>query len=311
MQSHGHETDPHVERVRRFSRFYTQRLGLLHSHLLDSGLSLPEARLLFEVAQRSPASGADMARHLSLDPGYVSRLLSRLEQRGLALRRRSTADARRREFRLSAAGSRLFKRLDERSRSQVSELLQSLSGDGRNAVVQAMDLIRQQLGDDRQAAALVLRAPEPGDMGWVVQRHGALYHQEYGWDATFEAMVARISAEFIEEFDGRRERGWIAERAGDRLGSAFLVHADEHTAKIRLVLVEPRARGTGLGRRLVQECLSFARSVGYRRVTLWTNHVLTAARHIYQGEGFTLESSEPHHSFGHDLVGEYWTLDLD
>ncbi|TCT13690.1 MarR family transcriptional regulator with acetyltransferase activity [Tepidamorphus gemmatus] len=304
------EPDP-VPAVRRFTRFYTRRIGLLNGSLLDSPFTLSEARVLFEIANRDRVSASDLTSDLGLDPGYLSRMLKRFESRGLVDRRPSADDGRRRDLRLTAAGQAAFARLDEGSRRQVAEILSSLNAIDRRRLVEALETVEFLLGGGAAISEpYILRPHRPGDMGHIVSRHGALYAREYGWDETFEALVAEIVASFIRNFDPKRERCWIAERGGAILGSIFLIRESDEVARLRLLYVEPAARGLGLGRRLVAECLAFARSCGYRRVTLWTNDILHAARRIYQAEGFRLVREEPHHSFGKDLVGQYWELEL-
>ena len=301
----------HVDAVRRFSRFYTQRIRLLGAHLLDSRLSLPEGRLLYEVAHHEPVSGARLSKLLELDPGYVSRLLEGLRRRGVLLKRRARGDARLREFSLSARGRRLFASLDEASRTQVTALLDGLPPGGAERLVDALSVVERELGAPPAVPpAVVLRGHGPGDLGWVVKRHAELYHLEYGWDERFEVLVARIAADFLDHFDPRRERCWIAELDGRRVGSVLLVKGEDDAARLRLLLVDPAARGLGLGRRLVRECIRFAARAGYPRLTLWTNSVLLAARGIYVDEGFSLVASERHRSFGQRLTGEYWERPL-
>ncbi len=304
------EPDP-VPAVRSFTRFYTRRIGLLNGSLLESPFSLSEARVLYEIANRDRVSASDLTEELGLDPGYLSRMLKSLEARDLVDRVPAPDDGRRRELRLTAAGRLAFAEIDEGSRRQVGELLSSLPAIDRLRLVEALKTVESLLGGSaRSSEPYVLRPHRPGDMGMVASRQGALYASEYGWDETFEALVAEIVAAFIRNFDPKRERCWIAERNGEMLGSIFLVRDSDEIAKLRLLYVEPAARGLGLGRRLVAECLAFARTCGYRKVTLWTNDILHAARHIYQAEGFRLVSEEPHHSFGKDLVGQYWELEL-
>ena len=305
-----------IEAVRRFNRFYTRRIGVLDDGLLDSPFSLAEARLLWELAQADARLTASrLARELDLDPGYLSRLLRRLKDRGLVRAGRSKEDARVQWLSLSPAGQRAFAPLDARSREQVGALLAGLGEPRQQALLDAMALIEDALSESpREAAPITLRALQPGDLGWVVGRHGALYAQEYGWSSAFEALVARLAADFAERFDPAREAAWIAERDGERLGCVFLVQARDEArqqvipaaAQLRMLLVEPAARGQGLGQRLVDECERFARAQRYRRILLWTNRNLDAARAIYQKVGYVLVDSEPHHSFGHDLVGETW-----
>jgi DNA-binding MarR family transcriptional regulator/GNAT superfamily N-acetyltransferase len=300
-----------VDDVRGFNRFYTRVLGLLRPDLAGSAFGLTEARVLFELAHRDDVAVSDLRRDLDLDAGYLSRILSGFTASGLAAREKSAADGRRQVVRLTDEGRRKFDELDRLQAAAIDTLLTPLDDVQRTQLVGAMGQIRRMLSNDSRPAGLVLRPPQPGDLGWVVERHGARYAAEYGWDATFEALVARIVAEFAERRDTRREAGWIAELDGERVGCVFCTAADaEHTAQLRLLLVEPSARGAGVGSRLVDECLRFATRSGYRRITLWTNDVLAAARRIYERTGFGCDHREPHHSFGCDLVGEYWSRDL-
>jgi DNA-binding MarR family transcriptional regulator/N-acetylglutamate synthase-like GNAT family acetyltransferase len=303
--------DPRVDVVRRFNRFYTRRIGALRAGLLDSPFSLTEARLLYELAHRERPTAAGLARELGLDAGYLSRMLRGLERRRLLHRERSPADGRQSLLALTAEGRRTFATLDSRSSAEVRAMLGKLSDAGQRRLVGAMRELERLLDPTPAAQApYVLRPHRPGDMGWVVHRHGALYAQEYGWDERFEAMVARIVAEFIENFDARRERCWIAERDGEIVGAVFLVARSRTVAQLRMLYVEPHARGAGLGKRLVDECERFAREKGYRKIILWTNSILHAARHIYEAAGYRLVAEEPHHSFGHRLVGQTWELKL-
>jgi DNA-binding MarR family transcriptional regulator/GNAT superfamily N-acetyltransferase len=298
-----------VAEVRAFNRFYTATIGVLQEGLLRTPYSLTEARVLFELAQRTDTEVAQLRRTLGLDAGYLSRMLGRFESDGLVLRTQSTTDGRRQVIRLTEAGRATYRRLDERSGQEIQRLLDRLGSAEQRRLVQAMATIRGLLGPSR-TPSVTLRGPEPGDYGWVVARHGVLYAREYGWDASFEALVARIVADFAGGYDPARERVWLAEVDGERAGCVFCVHRDDTTAQLRLLLVEPDARGLGIGSRLVGECVEFARSAGYRRMVLWTNDVLDAARRIYQRAGFQLGSEQPHHSYGHDLVGQDWALDL-
>jgi DNA-binding MarR family transcriptional regulator/GNAT superfamily N-acetyltransferase len=308
-----------IEAVRRFNRFYTHRIGVLHERLLETKFTLTEARLLWELAHHERSTATELARALDLDPGYLSRLLSGFGARGLIKRTASKEDARHQHLSLSARGRRAFGPLDAQSQAEVGALLATLTEAQQQQLLHAMAGIGQLLGDasERQTAHL-LRPHRAGDIGWVVSRHGALYASEYAWDMRFEALVARIAADFIERFDAPREACWIAERDGANVGSVFLVQArDEATqqpiagvAQLRLLLIEPAARGLGLGRRLVDECERFARHAGYRKIVLWTNANLLAARAIYRAAGYVLTGSAPHRSFGHDLVGETWELGL-
>jgi DNA-binding MarR family transcriptional regulator/GNAT superfamily N-acetyltransferase len=300
-----------IESVRRFSRFYTNRIGLLHEGLLGSPLSLAEGRIVYELGCRGSATAAALSAELGLDPGYLSRLLRGFDERGLIEKTTSAADGRQRILSLTASGRALFNAIDARSAEEISGLIAHLTPAEQARLCAALRTAETLLGGATPAVApVVLRPPRPGDIGWVVHRHGALYAAEYGWDETFEALVAEIAAGFLRTAESKRERCWIAERDEAILGSVFLVRHSDEVAKLRLLYVEPAARGAGLGRLLVRECLRFAAGVGYRRITLWTNDVLVAARAIYRSEGFQLVASEPHHSFGKDLVSETWEREL-
>jgi DNA-binding MarR family transcriptional regulator/ribosomal protein S18 acetylase RimI-like enzyme len=308
-----------ISALRAFNRFYTRRIGVLHEGLLDTKFSLAESRLLWELTHCDDTTATELARTLELDAGYLSRLLRGFKERGLLKASRSTTDARQTRLSISAAGRRAFAPLDRRSQAEVSALLDPLSEAQQQELLAAMARIESLLSARGKPCAFVLRAHRPGDIGWVVSRHGALYAQEYGWDLRFEAMVAQIAARFVEQFNASREACWIAERDGGNIGSVFLVQARDETtqaiepgtAQLRMLLVEPAARGLGLGVALVDECERFARQVGYQRIRLWTNSLLRAARGIYERAGYRLLASEPHHSFGHALVGETWELRLD
>ena len=300
-----------VDDVRGFNRFYTRVLGLLRPDLAGSAFGLTEARVLFELAHRDEVGVSELRRDLDLDAGYLSRILSGFTASGLAVREKSAADGRRQVVRLTDQGRRAFDELDRLQAGAIDNLLAPLDDGQRTQLVGAMGEIRRMLSSEARRDGLVLRPPQPGDLGWVVERHGARYAAEYGWDATFEALVARIVADFAERRDTRREAAWIAELDGERVGCVFCSAADaKDTAQLRLLLVEPSARGSGVGTRLVDECLRFAKRSGYARITLWTNDVLIAARRIYERAGFRCDHREPHHSFGRDLVGEYWSRDL-
>lgn len=301
-----------VAAMRRFNRFYTAQLGLLDESLLASGLTLAEARLLWELGEHGPSSAGALAQALRLDAGYLSRLLSRLQEQGLLQRQADAADARVQRIAPTRSGRSRFAALDRASRRQLLQQTAHLQPSDRRELLAAMASVERLLRapDERADEPLVLRDPRPGDMGWVVHRQALLYAQEYGWDARFEALVAEIVAGFVQHFDARRERCWIAERGQRTVGSVFLVRESDDEAKLRLLYVDAEARGLGVGARLVDECIRDARAKGYRRLTLWTNSVLVAARRIYQARGFQLVKEEPHHSFGHDLVGQYWALDL-
>ena len=300
-----------VAAVRRFNRLYTKQIGVLDERFLHSPFSLTAARVLYELAQRDETTATELRRELGLDAGYLSRILQGFARRRLINRKRAYQDARQSLLRLSGAGRRAFARLDAESHAEVATLLERLPGAEQHRLVAAMETIAALLGAaPERRVPYVLRPHRPGDMGWVVSRHGELYAREYGWDEQFEALVADIVATFIKQYDPKRERCWIAERDGENVGSVFLVKESETVARLRLLLVEPQARGLGIGDRLVDECIRFARRAGYRKMTLWTNSVLDAARHIYERAGFQLVREEPHHSFGHDLIGQTWDLDL-
>jgi DNA-binding MarR family transcriptional regulator/GNAT superfamily N-acetyltransferase len=304
--------DPRIDAVRRFNRFYTRRIGVLNERLLHSRFTLTEVRVLFELAHRVNPTATELGKELGLDPGYLSRLLRRLEQRRLIQRRSSPEDGRQQLLQLTRQGRSTFDRLDARAQDEIGEMLQAVPGPEQERLVKAMQTIEGTLSSPTAVdpSPFLLRTHQPGDMGWVVERHGFLYAQEYGWDEQFEALVADIVARFLRRYDAQRERCWIAKRGGERVGSVFLVKKSATVGQLRLLLVEPSARGLGIGHRLVAECVRFARQVGYRKIVLWTNDVLHAARRIYQQAGFRMVKEEPHHSFGHDLVAQTWELEL-
>ena len=299
-----------VAAVRAFNRFYTARIGVLRDGLLRTPHSLTEARVLYELGQREVTEVADLRRELDIDAGFLSRLLARLQRDGLVVRERSSDDARRQRGRLTDEGRAAFAELDRRSAEEIGAVLGALSEDDQQRLVASMDAVRDVLTQAPPAAGFVLRAPRPGDLGWIVQRHGALYAQQYGWDETFEALVARIVADHAADHDPRREAAWIAEVDGEPAGCVLCVRRDDDVAQLRHLLVDPRARGRGIGARLIEECLRFARRAGYARITLWTNDVLHEARRLYERAGFELVESAPHHSFGHDLVEQTWARAL-
>jgi len=297
--------------VRQFNRFFTRQIGVLREGLLHSPYTLTEARILFELGHRDHVTASDLCRELGLDAGYLSRILARLEQQGLLEKVRPDNDARQRLLRLTSDGRNAFALLNQRSLDEVSEMLNELSEEEQQRLLKAMQTIESILTKGlKYSEPFFLRSHEPGDMGWVTHRHGALYAQEYGWDEHFEALVAQIVADFINNYNPERERCWIAEMDGEIVGSVFVVQGSETVAKLRLLLVEPKARGLGLGTRLVEECIRFARRRGYQKLMLWTNSVLLEARHIYKKTGFELIAEDAHHSFGHDLIGETWELVL-
>jgi DNA-binding MarR family transcriptional regulator len=300
-----------VDAVRRFNRFYTRQIGLLGHSYLESPFTLSEVRVLYELAARDGATASEIANALGLDAGYLSRVLARFRKRGYMERHASDRDARQSHLALTPKGRAAFGELEEKSKAGVWKMIGKLSQEEGGRLASAMGAIETLLGERTGLKVpYLLRTHQPGDIGWIVHRHGVLYAEEYGWDERFEALVARIAAEFIEKFDGKRERCWIAERDGARAGSVMLVKQSEEVAKLRLLLVEPAARGLGIGGRLVDECVRFGRQAGYRQITLWTQSVLESARHIYREAGFKLVKRERHHSFGHRLVGETWELGL-
>ncbi|MBW3670372.1 MAG: helix-turn-helix domain-containing GNAT family N-acetyltransferase [Acidobacteria bacterium] len=308
-----HERSQLVESVRRFNRLYTRQIGLLQEGLLKSPFSLTEARIIYEMAHRDGTTATQLGEELGLDAGYLSRILRNFQQRGLIQKRSSEVDRRKQILSLTGKGQKAFAQLDDASRSEIESMLTELSEEQQHRLVRAMETIELLLGaQPQQKVPYILRPPHSGDMGWVVHRHGVLYNQEYGWDESFEAAAAEIVARFVRNFDSKRERCWIAERDGENVGSVFLVRHPERegVARLRLLLVEPSARGLGIGVRLVRECSTFARQAGYRTITLWTNSVLHAARQIYEREGYRLVHENPHHSFGHDLVAQDWELEL-
>ncbi len=307
----GAELDRRIAAVRRFNRFYTQKIGVLEDGLLDSPYSLTEVRILYELSVRGKTTASELGGELGLDPGYLSRILKTFRRDGLITRRRSEEDGRRGELSLTKKGKATFAPLDRRSRDAVARMLAPLSDAAQDRVVSAMGTIGNALGGKPQPSGEpILRPPRPGDLGWVVHRHGALYAQEYGWGEDFEAIVAEIVAKFGARHDPAAERCWIAEKDGAIVGSVFLVRKSKTVAKLRLLYVEPAARGHGIGKRLVDACVRFAREAGYRRVTLWTQSNLAAARRIYERAGFVLTHSEPNSISGRECVAETWDLAL-
>src|SRR5215212_9100176 len=292
------DLEARIAAVRRFSRFYTRQLGLLQESLVHTRFSLSEARVLYELAHRGSVTASELAAELDLDHGYLSRILRRFAEDGLLAKRRAPDDARQSLITITAKGRKAFAPLNKGSHDQVGAMLQQLSSADQSRVVGAMNTVETLLGASSQSSpsvpAIILRTHQPGDMGWVTSAHGALYAQEYGWNIEFEALVAKITAEFIENFDSKRERCWIAELDGERVGSVFVVRKNNDVAKLRLLIVDPRARGLKLGTKLVAECLRFAKTAGYSSMTLWTQSNLTAARSIYQRAGFKLMAEEPH-----------------
>jgi DNA-binding MarR family transcriptional regulator/GNAT superfamily N-acetyltransferase len=305
------ETEGQISAVRAFTRFYTRKLGVLDQHLLESPFSLSEVRVLYELATRDDLAAKEIGIELGLDAGYLSRIVQSFDEKGLITRKPLASDRRQYRLSLTAKGRQAFEKVNRASHDEVAAMLAPLSRRDGNRLVGAMADIKRLLGDiSISTPPAILRDPRPGDMGWVVQSHGALYASEYGFDTSFEALVAEIAAKFLTSFDASRERCWIADIDGIQVGSVFLVRHSDDVAKLRLLLVDPAGRGQGLGRRLVAECLGFARACGYRKITLWTQSILVAARKIYQDAGFVLVASEPHRSFGQSLSGETWEREL-
>lgn len=300
-----------IASVRHFSRFYTRRIGLLHEGLLGGPLSLTEGRVIYELGRDGTTTAARLGAKLGLDAGYLSRILRGFEAQGLIERRPAEIDGRQSDVDLTDSGRNMFATIDARSASEIGVLLARLRPAQQDRLVAGLRTAESLLGAEQPPGPpYLLRPPRPGDMGCVIGRHGALYAEEYGWDEQFEALVAEIVAQFARTHDEAHERCWIADIDGDVVGSVFLVRHTDEVGKLRLLYVEPEARGLGIGRRLVDECIQTARQLGYRRLALWTNDILHAARRIYQQAGFQLVAQEPHHSFGHDLVGQTWKLDL-
>lgn len=304
-------SEQRIEAFRHFNRFITKKIGVLQEHFLESAYSLAEGRVLYELARRDRSTATQVGSELGLDAGYLSRILRSFEKHGLISRETSAVDARRSHLSLTAKGRKALAPLNARARVQIGILLKELKDADQARLIEAMHLIEQLLGAPAEkSATIMIRNHEIGDMGWIVNRHGLVYAQEYGWDEQFEAFCAEIVARFLRNFDAKRERCWIAEMNGEKVGCVFLVKKSENVAQLRLLLVEPTARGYGIGGRLVDECIRFARQAGYRKMILWTNDILHAARHIYEQRGFHLAEQEKHHSFGHDLVGQTWELTL-
>jgi DNA-binding MarR family transcriptional regulator/GNAT superfamily N-acetyltransferase len=304
-------SDSQISAVRAFNRFYTRKLGVLDQQLLKSPFSLSEARVLYEIANRQDPTAKEIGIELGLDPGYLSRIIQNFDDRGLITRKPLPSDRRQHQLSLTAKGRQAFDKLNRSSQNDVAALLAALPDGGRERLIGAMGVIESLLGaSSHSVPPAILRGPRAGDMGWVVQSHGSLYAREYGFDSSFESLVAEIAAKFLASFDASRERCWIAELDGVPVGSVFLVRHSDDVAKLRLLLVDPAGRGHGLGQRLVAECVAFARQCGYRKITLWTQSILVAARKIYQDTGFVLVGTEPHRSFGQSLIGETWELEL-
>jgi DNA-binding MarR family transcriptional regulator/N-acetylglutamate synthase-like GNAT family acetyltransferase len=300
-----------VEAVRRFSRFYTRQVGVLNEGYNGSEFSLTEARIIYELAHLEVATASDLVKALGLDPGYLSRIVKSFEERGLVQRQVSQSDGRQYLLSLTEQGQQRFAELNARSRTDMGHMLSALTARQQKRLIAAMSEIETLLSaEPERSAPYILRPHQPGDIGWAVQKHGELYAQEYGFDETFEALAAEIGAKFLRDFDPKKERAWIAEKDGENIGCVFLVKQSDEIAKLRMLLVDPKARGLGVGKRLVEECVRFARNRGYRKITLWTNDILATACHIYKNSGFKLVAEERHRSFGHHMVGQTWELDL-
>lgn len=307
----GERIAERIAAVRGFNRFYTQRIGVLQAAWLDSPFSLTEARVLYELKQRAGTTATEIARELGLDAGYLSRILRRFQKLRLIKKEISPADARQSFLTLTEHGCKAYAPLEAGSNRDVAAMLAKLPAAQQDDLVDALRMAEGLMSETgRGRADVVLRAPKTGDFGWIVQRHAVLYQREYGWAEEFEGVCAQIVADFAKTFDPRWERGWIAELNGQNVGSVLLAKDSDEVARLRLLLVEPAARGLGIGKRLTDECVRFARECGYRRMTLWTHRVLTAARHIYTQAGFQLTSSEPRRSFGQDVVSEHWDMSL-
>ena len=308
------DAEQQIAAVRRFNRYYTRQIGVLRKTFLDSPYSLGEARVLYEIAINHSPTASEIARSLDLDAGYLSRVLRNFERRGLIRKRASPNDGRQSHLRLTPRGRKSFMPLDERSQRDTAAMLGKLAPAEQARLIAAMTaietLLEGQIQEPKLQRRYTLRAPRPGDFGWIIKRNAELYAQDYGWVAPFEGVCAQIVAEFVNKFDATRERGWIAEIDGENVGSLMLANDGDGVARLRLLSVEPRARGLGIGARLVDEAIRFARSAGYRKIALWTHSVLTAARHIYQSAGFKLMRSEEHQSWGQPVVSEHWDLDL-
>ena len=300
-----------VEAVRRFSRFYTRQVGVLNEGYNGGEFSLTEARIIYELAHQEAATASDLAKILDLDPGYLSRILKSFQERGLVQRQASDLDARQYRLSLTERGQQAFAALNARSRSDMARMLSVLTTRQQKCLITAMSEIETLLSaEPERGASYILRPHQPGDIGWAVQKHGEFYAREYGFDESFEALAAEIGSKFLKEFDPKKERAWIAEKDGENVGCVFLVKQSDEVARLRMLLVDPKARGLGIGKRLVEECIRFARGRGYKKIILWTNDILVTACHIYREAGFKLVAEERHHSFGHHLRGQTWELAL-
>ena len=301
-----------VKAVRRFNRFYTQKIGVLNEGHLDSPFSLAEVRVLYELVHRESLTASDISKSLGLDAGYLSRILNNFKKCGLITRKRSEADGRQAHLLLTEKGKKTFASLNDRAHDEIATMIGKLSSANQRKLIEAMQTVERVLGGEKAESKVpyIIRSHQPGDMGWVVHRHGVLYSEEYGWGEWFEALVAGVAAKFLKNYDPKKERCWIAEKDGEIVGSVFLTKKSETVAKLRLLLVEPNTRGLGIGSRLVSECERFARQAGYKKIVLWTNSVLESARRIYKAAGYRLVKEEHHDGFGKDSVAETWELKL-
>lgn len=308
---HTADLDQKVEIMRAFNRFYTEKIGLLTNHFLDTPFTLTQARILFELANQKETTATQLSQELHIDQGHLSRILGKFEKEGLIHRSRSESDCRQRILKLTAPGKKEFDILNKRSSEETRDLLMNLSNDNRGRLLGAIKIIDDVLSTRSESAStFFLREERPGDIGWMIYRHGVLYWDEYEWDETFESLVADILVQYAQKHNAEKERIWIAEQNGERVGCIMIVDAGNNVSKLRLLLVEPKVRGQGLGRHLIDECIAFAKRKRYKKMTLWTNTVLVEARHLYKKVGFRIVEETPHHSFGHDLVAEVWERDL-
>ena len=307
----NHKSLERVEAVRRFNRFYTHQIGLLQERLLQSNFSLSQARVIYELAQYDLITATEVGQSLGMDAGYLSRILRDLSRRGFVIKKRSKTDGRQRLLSLSQTGREIYEELSHRSQLDVAAMLDTLSDDEQHRLISAMSVIEQVVAKpENNRTSYLLRPHQPGDIGWLIGQHGSYYSMAFGWNQTFEGLAAEIAGTFLQNFDPKLERCWVAERDGKRVGAVILLKKTEDTAQLRMLLVKPEARGLGIGKRLVQECTRFARQAGYKKIMLWTNKGLDAARAIYEKEGYQLMKEEPHTSFGHDLIGQIWELEL-
>ena len=307
----NHKSLERIEAVRRFNRFYTRQIGLLQEQLLQSQFTLSQARVIYELGQYDQITATEIGQTLGMDAGYLSRIVRDLSQRGIVSKERSQTDGRQRLLTLSKTGQEAYKELSQRSQLDVGAMLDSLPEEGQRRLIDAMNEIeRIVVKPATNSPPYLLRPHQPGDIGWLIGQHGSYYSTTYGWDETFEGLAAEIAGTFLQNFDPKRERCWVAERDGKRVGAVILLKKTEDTAQLRMLIVKPEARGFGIGKRLVQECTRFARQAGYNKIMLWTDKGLDAARAIYEKEGYQLIKEEPHTSFGHDLIGQIWELEL-